>query len=85
MRSHVPLYNKSNVIVVKLNNNASVEGMRKQAPEEVAHMIDVYLIENNITATKLCAARTLPSGDVVIQTTNVEEAESLRGEDGWTN
>ena len=71
--------------MVKLNNNASVEGMRKQAPEEVAHRIDVYLIENNITAAKLCAARTLPSGDVVIQTTNVEEAEKLRGEDCWTN
>ncbi len=56
--------------------------MKKQAPEEVAHRIDTYLAENNITATKLRAARTLPSGDIDIQTTNEEEAEKLRGEDG---
>ena len=58
--------------------------MRKQAPEEVAHRIDAYLIENKITSTKLCAARTLPSGDVAIQTKNAEEAEKLGREDGWT-
>lgn len=60
------------------------EKIKKQAPEEVAYRIDVYLIKNNITTTKLRATRTLPSGDVTIQTTNEEEAEKLRGEEGWT-
>ena len=83
-KTRPPLYNKNNGIVVKLNDNASAEEMKKQAPEEVAHRIDAYLIENNITTTNLRAARTLPSGDIAIQTTNEEEAEKLRGEDGWT-
>ncbi len=79
-----PLYNKQNEIVVKLNDNASAEEMRKQAPEEVAHRIDAYLMENNITTTKLRAARTLLSGDVAIQTTSIEEVGKLRERDGWT-
>lgn len=83
-QSRPPLYNKQNEIVIKLNDNASAEEMRKQAPEEVAHRIDAYLMENNITTTKFRVARTLPSGDVAIQTTNAEEAEKLRGEDAWT-
>ena len=83
-KTRPPLYNKNNEIVVKLNDNASAEEMKKQAPREVAHRIDAYLIENNITTVKLRAARTLPSGDIAIQTTNEEEAEKLRGEDGWT-
>ncbi len=58
--------------------------MKKQAPEEVAHRIDTYLVENNITVTKLRAARTLPSEDIAIQTTNEEEAKKLRGKNGWT-
>lgn len=58
--------------------------MEKKAPEELAHRIDAYLMENHIITTKLRAARTLPSGDVAIQITNEEEAEKLRGEDGWT-
>ena len=81
-QSHPPLYNKNNEIVVKLNDNSSVEEMKKQAPEEVVHRIDAYLMENNITTTKLRAARTLQSGDVAIQKTNEEKAEKLRGEDG---
>ncbi len=44
--------------------------MKKQAPEEVAYRIDAYLVENNITATKLRAAQTLLGGDIAIQTTN---------------
>ena len=83
-KTRPPLYNKNNEIVVKLNDNTSAEEMKKQAPKEVAHRIDAYLMENNITTTKLHAARTLPSGDIAIQTTNKEEAEKLRGEDGWT-
>ena len=83
-KTRSPLYNKNNEIVVKLNDNASAEEMKKQAPKEVAQRIDAYLIENNITTTRLRAARTLPSGDVAIQTTTEEEAEKLRGEDGWT-
>ena len=76
------LYKKNNEIVVKLNNNVSAEEMKKQAPKKVAHRIDAYLIENNIITTKLHAARTLPSGDIAIQTTNKKEAEKLREEDG---
>ena len=70
-QSRPPLYNKNNEIVVKLNNNSLAEEMKKQALEEVAHRIDAYLMKNNIAITKLCAAQTLPSGDVAIQT--VEE------------
>ena len=66
---HTPLYNKQNELVVKLNHKLSAEKMRKQAPEKVANRIDVYLMENNITTTKLRAPQTLPSGDVAIQTT----------------
>lgn len=68
---------------MKLNDNAFAEEMKNQGPEEVAKRIDAYLMENNITTTKLRAARTLPSGDVALQTTNAEEAEKLRGRDGW--
>ena len=78
------LYNKNNEIVVKLNNNASTEEMKKQAPKEVAQRIDAYLIENNITTTRLHATLTLPSRDVAIQTRTKKEAEKLRREDGWT-
>lgn len=38
-KTRPPLYNKNNEIVVKLNDNASAEEMKKQAPEEVAHRI----------------------------------------------
>ncbi len=83
-RTRPPLYNKNNDIVVKLNDDASAEKMKKQAPEEVAYRIDAYLVENNITAPKLRVAQTVPSGDIAIQTTNDEKAENLRMEDGWT-
>ncbi len=78
------LYNKNNKIVIKLNDNASAKEMEKLAPGEVANRIDVYLIENKITTTKLCSAQTLPNGDIAIQTANKEEAKKLRGEDSWT-
>ncbi len=55
-KTRPPLYNKNNEIVVKLNDAASAEEMKKQAPKEVAHRIDAYLVEHNITATKLRAA-----------------------------
>ncbi len=51
-----PLYNKNNKIVVKLNDSVSAEEIKKQTPDDVAHRIDVYLAENNITATKRRAA-----------------------------
>ena len=70
--------------MVKLNDDASAEKMKKQAPEEVAYRIDAYLVENNITALKLRVAQTVPSGNIVIQTTNDEKAENLRMEDGLT-
>ncbi len=81
-KTRPPLYNKNNKIVVKLNDDTSAEEIKKQAPEEVTYRIDAYLTENNITATKFCTARTLPSGDIAIQTTNEEEIEKLKGEDG---
>lgn len=55
--------------------------MKKQASKKVAHRIDAYLIENNIITIKLCAAQTLPSRKIVIQTTNQKEAEKLKRED----
>ena len=58
-----------------------VEEIKKQAPKEVIHKIDGYLIENNITTTKLCAAPILPSGHIAIQTTSKAEAKKLRKED----
>lgn len=76
------LYNKQNEIVVKLNNNASAEEIEKQASEKVANKIDVYLVENNITTTKLCVARTLPSRNIGIQTISIEKAKKLREKDG---
>ena len=79
-----PLFNKTNEIVVKLNDGVSAKMMKNQALEEVADKIDAYLIENNITITKLRAARTLLSGDIAIQTTNEEESERLKGKHGWT-
>ncbi len=81
---HPLLYNKNNKIVVTLNDAALAEEMKKQALKKVANGIDDYLVENNITATKLRAAQTLPRGDIAIQTINEEEAEKWRGEDGWT-
>ncbi len=71
-------------MLVKLNNAASSGKMKKQAPKNVAHRIDAYLVQNNITVTKLRAEQTLPYGDIAIQTTNEEVAKKLRGEEGWT-
>lgn len=65
-KTRLLFYNKNNEIIVKLNNTTLAEEMKKQAPEEVTHRIDAYLVENNITATKLHVARTLPSGDIII-------------------
>lgn len=83
-QSRPPLYKLNNKIIVKLNNNAPVEEMKKQASEVVTHKSDAYLIKNNITITKLCAAQILPSRDVVIQTTNAEKVKNLKSKDGWT-
>ncbi len=83
-KTHLLLYNKNNKIVVKFNDNASAEEMKKQAFKEIARRIDTYLIENNITTTRLRIAQTLSSGNIAIQTTNKEKDEKLRGEDGWT-
>ena len=76
-KTHPLFYNRNNKIVVKLNNSASTEEMKKQSPKEVAHKIDAYLIENNITTTKLLAAQTLSSRDIAIQIIIKEEAEKL--------
>lgn len=69
---------------MKLNNNVFAEEIRKQASEEVVHRIDIYLIKNNITTIKFCAAWTLPSRNIAIQTSSIEKAEMLREKDGWT-
>ena len=60
-KTHPPFYNKNNEIVVKLNNNALAEEMKKQAPKEVAHRTDAYLIKNNITTTKVHTVQILSS------------------------
>ncbi len=83
-KSRSRLFNKNNKIVVKRNDISSSEMIKKQAPEEVGYRIDAYVMENNVTITKLCTAWTLPSGDIAIQTTNEKEVEKLRKEDGWT-
>lgn len=83
-KSRLPLYNKNKKIVVKLNDDTLAEMMKKQALEKIAHRIDIYLIENNITTTKLHATQTLLSGDIAIQIIDKKEAEKLREEDGWT-
>lgn len=75
-------YNKNNKIVVKLNDSTLTEMIKKQVLKEVAYKIDIYLIENNITTTKLRVAQILPSRDITIQTTNEEKTEKLRREDG---
>lgn len=67
---------------MKLNFNVSKKKTRKQALEEVAYMIDAYLIKNNITTTKFCTAQILPSRDITIQTTSIKKAKKLRKEDG---
>lgn len=78
----LPVYNKNNEIVLKLNDNALAKKIKNQAPKEVAHRIDIYLMENNIITTKLQAAQTLLSEDIGIQTTNKKNAKKLREEDG---
>lgn len=80
----LPLYNKNNKILVKLNNNTAVEEIKKQAPQKVVYKIDAYFIENNITTIKFCIAQTLPSRNIVIQITNKEKAKNLRKEDSQT-
>lgn len=65
-KTRPPLYNKNNKIVVKLNNIASIEEMKKQTPKKVAYRIDAYLIENNITIIKLHIAQNLLSGEIAI-------------------
>lgn len=66
---------------MKFNDNVFAEEIRKQALEKRTYKINIYLIENNITTTKFHIARTLSSGDVVIQTTNIKEVEKLKEED----
>ena len=60
------LYNKSNEIVVKLNDKASAEKMRKQARKKVTYKMNTYLSENNITTLKPWVAQTLSSGENAI-------------------
>lgn len=69
---------------MKLNDSTSAEEIRKQALEKIVYRINAYLIRNNITTTKLCAVLILPSKDVAIQTTSIDEAKKLREENNWT-
>lgn len=48
--------NKNNKIVIKLNNNTSIEKLKKQTLKKFAQKIDVYRIKNNIITIKLCEA-----------------------------
>lgn len=70
---------------MKLNDNASVEKIRKKALEKVAHKINAYFIKNNIITTKLYATQTLSSGNVAIRITSIKETNKLREKDVWTN
>ena len=46
-------YNRSDKIVVKLNDSALAEMIKKQPLKEVVQRIDAYLIRNNVTTNKL--------------------------------
>lgn len=59
-------YNKNNKIVVKFNNSALVNILKKQILEEVLYKIDVYFIENKIIIIKLYIAQTLLNKNIVI-------------------
>lgn len=78
-KTRLLFYNKNNKIVVKLNDAVSAKKMKKQALKEVANRTDTYFAENNITVTKLHAAQTLLSGNIVTQTINEKEIEKWRG------
>lgn len=65
-KSRSSFYNKNNKLIVKLNDSALAEMMKKQALEEVTHRIDAYLIENNINTSTVRTAQTLLSKDIVI-------------------
>lgn len=74
-----PLFYKKNYeIIIKLNNNASINKIRKQALEEVTYKIDIY---NDINTIKLCTVYTLTSRDIVIQIINVKKVKKLRYKD----
>lgn len=75
---HSLFYNKNNEILVKLNNKIIAEKIKKQALKKSPHRIETYLIDNNITTTKLRTAQPLLIGDIIIQITNKKEAEQLR-------
>lgn len=83
-KSCLLLYNKNNIMIVKLNDCASTEMMKKQTLEKVAYRINAYFMENNIITTKLCMAQTLLNKNIIIQIINEEEVEKLRREDSWT-
>ena len=77
-------YNMNNKMVVKLNYSAQTEEIKKQTPEKVAHRINSYIVENNITAIKLRVAQTLLNREIAMETTDEKEAKKLKKEDGWT-
>lgn len=52
-------YAKNNKIVFKFNNNTLMEEIKKQVSKNITYRINTYLIENNITIIKICAAQTL--------------------------
>lgn len=81
IKMHLLYWNKNNKIIVKLNNIALAEKMKKQTPKKVTYRIDTYFIEKNITTVKLCIAQILLSRDITILIISKKQTEKLRRED----
>lgn len=63
---HPLFYNKNKEIVVKLNNIALVEKIKKQISKKVVSKIITYFIENNITTIKLYITQILLNKNIAI-------------------
>lgn len=64
IKTYFLLYNKNNKIIVKLNNNILAKKIKKQIFKKFAYRINIYLINNNITITKIYITEILSSGDI---------------------
>lgn len=59
-------YNKNNKIIVKFNDNALIEKIKKQDFKKIIYKINTYFIKNNITITKLCIVQILSSKNIAV-------------------
>lgn len=53
LKIHLFFYNKNNKIIVKHNNVALIEEIKKQGFKKIVYKINIYFIKNNIITTKL--------------------------------